>query len=55
MTAYHCSAQEDEMKRLGVCCCLDKPIEIDEIRRVVSEALWPAGLANPKGGRQNAG
>ena len=39
MTAYHCCAHETEMKRLGVCCCLDKPIEIDEIRRVVGEAL----------------
>ena len=39
MTAYHCSAHEVEMKRLGVCCCLDKPIEIGEIRRVVGEAL----------------
>ena len=55
MTAYHCSAQEDEMKRLGVCCCLDKPIEIDEIRRVVSEALWPPGLADHACGRQSAG
>jgi CheY-like chemotaxis protein len=42
MTAYHCSAQATTMERLGVCCCLDKPIEIGEIRRIVSEALWPA-------------
>ena len=39
MTAYHCRAHEAEMERLGVCCCLDKPIEIGEIRRVVGEAL----------------
>jgi CheY-like chemotaxis protein len=42
MTAYHCCTHETEMKRLGVCCCLDKPIEIAEIRRVVGEALWPS-------------
>ena len=55
MTAYHCNAQEDEMKRLGVCCCLDKPIEIGEIRRVVSEALWPTCADSrdlPQGGAQ---
>ena len=40
MTAYHCSAQEADMERLNVCCCLDKPIEINEIRRIVSEVLW---------------
>jgi 3-phenylpropionate/trans-cinnamate dioxygenase ferredoxin reductase subunit len=39
MTAYHCGAHQAEMKRLGVCCCLEKPIEIGEIRRVVGEAL----------------
>jgi CheY-like chemotaxis protein len=39
MTAYHCCAQEDERKRLGVSSCIDKPIEIGEIRRIVSEAL----------------
>jgi CheY-like chemotaxis protein len=54
MTAYHCSAREDERKRLGVCCCLDKPIEIGEIRRVVSEALWPA-RADPKDDRPSVG
>jgi DNA-binding NtrC family response regulator len=41
MTAYHCASKTTEMKRLGVCCCLDKPIEIGEIRRTVSETLWP--------------
>ena len=40
MTAYHCSSQEADMERLGVCCRLDKPIEIGEIRRIVSEVLW---------------
>jgi hypothetical protein len=40
MTAYHCSSQEADMRRLGVCCCVDKPIEIGEIRRIVSEVLW---------------
>ena len=41
MTAYYCCAETSEMARLGVDCCLDKPIEIREIRRIVSEALWP--------------
>ena len=40
ITAYHCKAQEAEMERLGVRCCLDKPIEIGKIREIVSEALW---------------
>jgi len=48
MTAYHCCAKAEEMKRLGVCCCLDKPIEIGEIRRIVSETLWP-GLSDRTG------
>jgi CheY-like chemotaxis protein len=49
MTAYHCGGQETEMERLGVCGCIDKPIEIGEIRRIVSEALWPPGSADAKG------
>lgn len=40
MTAYNCCTAQDDMERLGVHRCLDKPIEIDEIRRIVSEALW---------------
>ena len=51
MTAYHCCAHEADMKRLGVCCCLDKPIEIAEIRRVVGGTLWP-GLKDPYGTRK---
>lgn len=40
MTAYNGCTKAEEMERLQVHCCLDKPIEIDEIRRIVSEALW---------------
>jgi two-component system response regulator AtoC len=40
MTAYNGCSKAAEMERLQVRCCLDKPIEIGEIRRIVSEALW---------------
>jgi len=39
MTAYGCSKTATERARLEVYRCLDKPIEIAEIRRVVREAL----------------
>ena len=42
MTAYDGSTQAAEMERLQVRCCLDKPIEIGDMRRIVSEVLWPA-------------
>jgi len=42
MTAYDGYAQAAEMERLQVHCCLDKPIEIGDMRRIVSEVLWPA-------------
>jgi CheY-like chemotaxis protein len=42
MTAYNCCTMEAEAERLRVHRCLDKPIEIGEIRRIVSEALWGA-------------
>jgi DNA-binding NtrC family response regulator len=44
MTAYGGCAQAAEMERLRVHCCLDKPIEIGDMRRIVSEVLWPADL-----------
>jgi CheY-like chemotaxis protein len=40
MTAYDGCSKVAEMERLCVHACLDKPIEIGEIRRIVSEALW---------------
>jgi CheY-like chemotaxis protein len=43
MTAYRCCTQVADMKRLDVRCCLDKPIEIGDIRRVVSKVLWGNG------------
>lgn len=42
MTAYDGYTQAAEMERLRVHCCLDKPIEIGDMRRIVSEVLWPA-------------
>jgi CheY-like chemotaxis protein len=49
MTAYDGCAKAAEMARLRVHSCLDKPIEIGEIRRTVSNVLWPAGFSHPKG------
>lgn len=40
MTAHDCRTKAADAVRLRVHCCLDKPIEIGEIRRIVSEALW---------------
>jgi DNA-binding NtrC family response regulator len=48
MTAYGCCRQANEMQRLGVLRCLDKPIEIGEIRRIVSEALWDSDRSDPE-------
>ena len=39
MTAYGCCAVHAEAKRLGVYRCLDKPLEVTEIRRIVGKAL----------------
>jgi CheY-like chemotaxis protein len=43
MTAYGCRATAQEAARLGVHRCLDKPLEVADIRHVVSETL--GGLA----------
>jgi DNA-binding NtrC family response regulator len=40
MTAYDCCATGPEAERLRVHRCLDKPLEVAEIRRIVSETLW---------------
>jgi two-component system response regulator HydG len=39
ITAYDCHKMRAEAERLAVYRCLDKPLEIPEIRAVVSEAL----------------
>ncbi len=39
ITAYDCYKMRGEADRLGVYQCLDKPLEIEEIRRTVREAL----------------
>jgi CheY-like chemotaxis protein len=45
MTAYDCHSTSEEARRLGVHRCLDKPLEVAEIRRIVSETLW--GVRKP--------
>jgi two-component system response regulator HydG len=42
MTAYGCPATRSQAERLGVYRCLDKPLEIAEIRQIVREALTRA-------------
>jgi YesN/AraC family two-component response regulator len=39
ITAYDCQRARRDAERLGVRRCLDKPLEIDEIRETVREAL----------------
>lgn len=39
ITAYGCDRVRDEMARLGVRRCLDKPVEVYDILQIVSEAL----------------
>jgi DNA-binding NtrC family response regulator len=39
ITAYGSHEVRDELARLAVCDCLDKPLEIAEIRQAVREAL----------------
>jgi CheY-like chemotaxis protein len=43
MTALDCCTFREDAQRLDVHRCLDKPMEVTEIRRIVTEALW--GLA----------
>jgi DNA-binding NtrC family response regulator len=42
MTAYGCNLSRSDAKRLGIYRCLDKPVEIGEIRQAVREALEAA-------------
>jgi DNA-binding NtrC family response regulator len=39
VTAYDCHKTSRDAERLGVYRCLDKPLEIDEIRSIAREAL----------------
>jgi DNA-binding NtrC family response regulator len=39
VTAYGCHRVADEAARLSVYKCLDKPLKVHEIRKVVREAL----------------
>ncbi len=39
ITAFDCHSTSRDAQRLGVYRCLDKPLEIDEIRSVAREAL----------------
>ncbi len=43
MTAYGSQETSAEAQRLGVYSCLDKPLEVAEIRRIAREALEAAG------------
>lgn len=46
ITAYGSHEVRDEATRLGVCDCLDKPLEIAEIRQAVRDALQVAESQN---------
>jgi DNA-binding NtrC family response regulator len=39
MIAYGCHHFAQDISRLGICCCLEKPFRIDKIRRSVREAF----------------
>jgi DNA-binding NtrC family response regulator len=39
ITAFGSHRVRDDVERLGVYRCVDKPLEVDEIRQIVSEAL----------------
>lgn len=52
ITAYDCHKVRAEAERLAVYRCLDKPLEIPEIRAVVRQALQEE---EEKGGRSGAG
>jgi CheY-like chemotaxis protein len=46
ITAYVSHEVRDEATRLAVCDCLDKPLEIAEIRQAVRDALQAAESQN---------
>ena len=49
ITAYGSQETNAEARRLGVYRCLDKPLEVAEIRRVAREALEAAERQIPTG------
>jgi DNA-binding NtrC family response regulator len=51
MTAYGCQRFEREAERLGVYCCVEKPVEIQEFREVARRAI----ATDEEGGRDRAG
>ena len=50
MTAYGYHEVSDTAARLMVFRCLDKPVEVAEIRRIVREALESTGGQDPSAG-----
>jgi CheY-like chemotaxis protein len=49
ITAYGCHNVAEDCARLGILACLDKPLEIGEIRRRVQEALRSLDEQAPEG------
>jgi DNA-binding NtrC family response regulator len=47
ITAYGSQETNAEAQRLGVYRCLDKPLEVTEIRQIAREALEAAGRQTP--------
>jgi CheY-like chemotaxis protein len=47
MTALDCCTFREDAQRLDVHRCLDKPMEVTEIRRTVMEALWGGSESAP--------
>jgi len=39
MTAYGCKSFQAEAERLGVYCCVEKPLEINQVRELAREAM----------------
>jgi DNA-binding NtrC family response regulator len=60
ITVYDCHKMQPEAERLGVYRCLDKPLEIEEIRKTVRKALEErrsdsAAGSQPSGGSSDPG
>jgi len=49
ITAYGCQKLREHAQRLGVARCLDKPLEIAEIRQAAREALKDIAQRMPEG------
>jgi DNA-binding NtrC family response regulator len=47
ITAYGSNSVYADAVRLGVHCCRDKPVEIDDLLAIAWEALEPVGGQNP--------